>query len=258
MKKLFFAIAALTILIGLLATGCYPWCYRSGTGSAEEKTYDFQDFTDVEIASAIQYEIKYDSSYSVKVSTYKNIVDLLDIHQTGKTLFVRLKPGCYTRSDVRVTVSMPSVSKIEVSGASRGSLKGFTAKQDFELRISGASQADLDMSSGDSEMDISGASKVRGNLKAGNLRLTVSGASRCEIEGEAQDADINVSGASHIAFKDFPLRNVSIIAGGASRAEIYTNGELSLDISGASSLSYGGKPVLNKINVSGASKITAD
>jgi hypothetical protein len=54
------------------------------------------------------------------------------------------------------------------------------------------------------------------------------------------------------------MQNVVITEGGASRAAILTNGNLSLDISGASTLSYSGKPVLKKINVSGASKIVTN
>jgi hypothetical protein len=258
MNRVFLGIAALTVIFGLLATGCGPWGYKAGTGPVVEETFDYKDFTNVEISSAIEYEINQASDYSVKVATHENILDLLDIHQSGKTLIVRLKPGCYIHSDVRVTVNMPYLNKLEVSGASRGSLKGFKSDKDFEMRVSGASQTDINLESGDTEIEVSGASKIRGNLKANDIHFTASGASRCDFVGAAQNADITVSGASHLEWGSFRLKNVKIIASGASRADIYTDGELNLDISGASTLSYTGKPTLNKINVTGASKITAN
>jgi hypothetical protein len=258
MKKLLGSVGALIVILGLLAAGCCPWDYLAGTGPVEEKTFDYKDFTNIEISSAIEYEINESDSYSVKVTAHENILDRLDIHQSGKTLIIRLKPGHFTHSNVRAAVTLPAINKLEVSGASRGNIEGFRSNQDFDMLVSGASQADIDMESGDSEIEVTGASKIRGNLKASDLRLTLSGASRCELEGSAEDADITASGASQIECGDFLLKKVNITASGASRADIYTDGELSLDISGASTLRYGGKPTLNKINVSGASKIRAD
>jgi hypothetical protein len=258
MKKLFGIIFALTIVTGMLATGCCPWGYVVGTGPIVEKTFNYKDFTDIEISSAIEYEINQTSDYSVEVSTHENILDRLDIRQSGKTLIVRLKPGSYTHSDVRVTVNLPAITRLDISGASRGKIGTFKTIQNFEMQVSGASQADMQMECSDADIEISGASKVRGNLIANNLYLTVSGASRCNLEGSAVDGDIIVSGASQIEFGGFRLKNIDIVASGASRADIYTDGELSLDISGASTLSYSGKPTLNKINISGASKIVTN
>jgi hypothetical protein len=258
MNRILLGIAVLIVIFGLLGTGCGTWGYVAGTGPVVEKTFYYKNFSNVEISSAIEYEIYQASDYSVKVSTHENLMDLLDIHQSGKTLIIRLKPGYYIHSDIRVTVNLPDINKLEVSGASQGSLKGFKSDKDFELVVSGASRCDIDLESGDTEIEVSGASKISGNIKASDMHFTASGASRCDFEGVAQNADITISGASHLEWGSFRLKNVNIIVSGASKANIFTDGELSLDISGASTLSYAGKPTLNKINVTGASKINAN
>jgi hypothetical protein len=257
MKKLFGIISIIVVIIALLAAGCSRLSYTAGSGPLIEKTFDFKDFSTVEISSAIKYQIRHTDEYSITVSTYENVMKHLDVHQFGKTLVVRLDPGHFTNSEIEASITLPDIDELNVSGASHGSISGFKFSHDFKMGISGASQGVLDMESGDTEIEISGASNMEGALKAASLRLEVTGASRCTLEGTAENADIEASGASHIEGKNFNITNTNINLSGASKGDIYTSGQLSLDISGASTLIYYGKPDLKQVNVSGASKITA-
>ena len=59
----------------MLLTGCSAIFHTSGTGQIVEKTYDFKDFTNVEISNAFQYEIKQSDTYSVVVSAHENLLN---------------------------------------------------------------------------------------------------------------------------------------------------------------------------------------
>ncbi len=256
MKKIIILGVVLAGLVAMLAMGSSCVGRIVGSGDIVSKDYNFKDFTDVEITTFFKYEISRSASFGVKVSTFQNVIDQLDITQSGKNLSVRFKPGVFS-TDATITITMPELNKLVVSGASRGSAKGFQSSNPIDLEVSGASQLDMDIMAGNSEVVVSGASKVTGELKAGDTRIEVSGASGCDISGSAGLSTVEVSGASHFDSPDFQMQNTNITISGASRGAIYTKGTLNLEVTGASTLDYSGNPILSKVNVSGASTINS-
>lgn len=256
MKRLVLSLVLVLSLSVVWLSGCTGLNGIVGVGEIVTKQYDFKDFTAVEVSNAIDVRISAADTYSVSVSTYGNILDRLEVSQTEKTLIIRLPFGSFSNSDIKVDITMPVLTKLNLSGASKGTLEGFKSANDFESHISGASELNLNnMESSKTNLDISGASKMKGYLKAGDLILNVSGASRCELEGSAEDMKATITGASTAEFGDLQVNDVNIELSGASRADISTNGKLDLNISGASTLSYAGEPTLGKVDVSGASKL---
>jgi hypothetical protein len=257
MKRILLPAAVLMCLTVLLLSGCHGLTFVVGSGNIVSKQYDLKDFTNVEVSSAFQVQINQSASYSVTASSRENVIDHMDISQIGNTVKIRLKPGSYTNADTKATITMPVLNKLTLSGASKGNIQGFKSTNDFDSTVSGASQLDINMETGKTSIDISGAGRVSGQLKALDTQITISGASRCELTGSAGDADFNVSGASQANTQNFQLQNAVVEVSGASRATINTNGSLSVDVTGASTLEYLGKPTLNKINVNGASRLVS-
>lgn len=256
MKKIKYIAIALVGLTALLVTGNSCAGYIVGSGFITNKAYSYTGFTDVLISSFFKFDISQSDSYSVIVSTYENVIEYIDIFQSGKTLTIRFKPGSYNK-DTKVTITMPELGHLVLSGASTGNVKGFQSFAPYNLEVSGASQLDMDVAAGDTKINVSGASKVTGKLLAHDTRITVSGASGCDLSGSASLTDIEVSGASHFDSPAFEMQNTNINISGASRAAIYTKGTLNLELTGASTLDYLGNPILSKINISGASKINS-
>jgi hypothetical protein len=239
------------VLLGVLAAGCS----LIGSGPIIEKKYDFTDFTKIEISHDFQYDISRANTYSLTVSTHENLVESLDVSESGHTLTIGFRPGNIAHSDAKAVITLPDLERLEVSGASKGKVSGFKSGDDFDLQVSGASKAEIDIEAGNTGIEISGASKVSGNLKAGETHIKVTGASHCELDGEAGRTDIEVSGASGINSPDFTLRDTSVEISGASNATIKTSGVLDINLSGASTLNYYGNPKLGKVDISGASQM---
>jgi hypothetical protein len=256
MKKIIFLIIALTGLIAILITSTSCIGYVVGVGSLADKEYSYTGFNNIEISSFLKFDISRSDSYRVVVSTYQNVFEYLDISQSGGTLIVRFKLGKYN-NDTKVTITMPEINQLKVSGASTGSIKGFQSTNPYDLEVSGASQLDMDVEAGQAKIESSGATTITGRLIAQNAQINVSGASGCEISGSTGSGNIEVSGASHFDSPNFQMQNTDINISGASRASIYTKGTLNLELSGASTLDYSGNPILSKVDISGASKINS-
>ena len=221
------------------------------------QTYDYENFTGVEISNAFEFEITRADHFSVSVSTRENIVDRLDVVLSGKNLIVRLKPGSYNNVNTKAVITMPALSRLIVSGASRGNASGFESSDRLEIRVSGASQLDLDIVAGKLNMSASGASVIAGNLSSQDTEITLSGASRCELHGSAASTVIEASGASRFTAPEFHMQNTDIHVSGASKAVIFTEGDLNIEASGASSVTYLGDPDIKSLDVSGASSVQA-
>jgi hypothetical protein len=256
MKKYIIPILFMATIFLLGATSCRAFGYVEGTGPMVSQTYDFADFKNVEISNAFGFDITRSDNYSVTVSAHQNLFDHMDIKKSGDTLIIRMKPGSYTNSETRVVIGMPDLSSLDVSGASRGSAKGFRSSNSLNVTSSGASQTEVDIEAGRAQIEVSGASKFTGSLIAQDYRFNISGASTCEISGSAAQGNIEVSGASRFNSPTFKMQNTTVSVSGASTAKIFTSGTLNIEASGASSVTYSGAPQIKGLNVSGASHVS--
>ena len=234
-------IAAIVVAVSVTCTllvlrGCPGGLV--GSGNLETETYAFADFNEVEISSAFKFEIEQSSSYSINVTADDNIMEYVRVSQDGQTLKIGLRTVMWLGPvTLKVSVTMPELSGLDVSGASRGTVSDFSSTQDLDITVSGAS-------------------RVTGDLVAGNVEFDISGASTIQLEGSASDMNANVSGASSLNLDDFTVNNADVDFSGASSGTINLNGRLDADVSGASRLWYIGEPTMGTIDTSGASTIS--
>ncbi len=172
---------------------------------------------------------------------------------------------------IRLTLYLPSVGTIRLSGASELHSSDAHTGEDVDIQLSGASEIEgsLNISarrvklqaSGASEASLmlpatrdlvvvaSGASEI--DIKARGLtysKLGASGASEIEIEGDGENGDWSASGASQIDGEDFATKDLTVTASGASSIQCNTSGTLNAKTSGASSVRYRGMP--SRVNTS--------
>jgi len=257
MKK---AIVA-TLVAVLLASGLLVGCVGGvviGSGKLETQEFNFSGFTRVEVGSAFEVEVVQSDSYSVSITADDNLFEYIQVSKAGETLRIRLRLGTIKPATLRAEITMPDLYGLDLSGATHGTVQGFSSPHDFIVELSGASSLDMvDMSAGDIKSDISGANWVSGDIAAADAEFDVSGASTLELQGSAAgDIVIEASGASRVELDNFPVNNADVKLSGASRATVNLNGRLDADLSGASKLSYIGEPTMGTINISGGSTLS--
>lgn len=234
------------------------WSRVVGSGSLDTQEKDFSDFTAIDVRNAFDVEITKSSSYSISITADDNLFDYIEVSKTGDTLTIGLEWGYnYQSVTLRAEITMPELYELEFSGATHGTIVGFSSSHEFALVLSGASSLHMgDISVGDVEADISGASYLNGNLTAnGDATFVVSGASTIELVGEADDLVATVSGASHLEMSEFPVHNAIINLSGASHSTVNLDGRLDAVVSGASHLLYIGNPTMGDITTSDVSTV---
>ena len=216
MKTILLSAITVVCLCALVVTGCAGIRDAIYSGVITDREFEYRNFAEVEISSAIDYEIRKADHFSVISTAAKHLIYKLDISQAGRTLVVALKPGSYGNSHFKVTVLMPVLTRLMASGASNGSVSGFDSA-DFEMLIEGAS--------------------------------------RCDLDGSASNADMSVNGVSRLDASDFRVQNADIEVSGASSATVYVLGRLDVEVSGLSTLRYLGDPELGAVNLAGISRV---
>ena len=209
------------------------------TGSPNMATweYPFSDFNNVNASSAFTVDVSQSNSYSVSITANENLLDYLNIYQRGKTLYLGMKSAEYNNVRYEATITMPVLLDFTLSGASKGSISGFSSANPLKLILSGAS-------------------RVSGSIEAGDCDFNLSGASRVELAGSGNNTDINASGASNVELADFPINNAKVTLNGASNATLNLDGKLDANLRSASHLKYIGEPTLGSINTSGSSTVS--
>ena len=224
-------VAAVAVTFTVLALRGWP-------GNLETEEYAFTNFTKVEIGSAFEFEVTQSSSYNISVTANDNLIDHVQVSQDGQTLKIGL--GAVPRlwfATLRASVTLPQLHGLTVSGASGGTVSGFSSTEDLDITVSGAS-------------------RLTGDITAGNIEFDISGASTIQLEGSADDMVADVSGASSFNLDDFIVNNADVDFNGASSGTINLDGRLDADLSGASRLWYIGEPTMGTIDTSGASTVS--
>jgi hypothetical protein len=256
MKNFLLAIALIAIMVtGVALTGCKKELLTD-RGPIVTKEYDITDFTGIKVGHAFELEVTPSDTYKISITASESVLDRVDVSKKGSVLDIDMNAWFFSwHRSPKVVITMPSLQKLELSGASNANIQGFKSSNPLDLLITGASSLDIDMETGDFTAELSGASSFNGYLKTANSDLDLSGASHMKLEGGANDVILKASGASDVKLKDFPVTNADIDFSGASHGELDVSGRLDVELSGASSLDYYGNPTLGKIDISGASDI---
>jgi len=230
----------------------------TGSGQLVTETYDFTDFTDVDISNAFKAKIANADEHSVAVTVDDNIVEDLDVRLDGKTLRIGMKgPDSYRNVTLDAAIAMPALDRLKLSGASEAEAGTFTSTEPLNLELSGASAATCaDMTAGTAELDLRGASRLDcTGLETGDVTVRLQGASKLSLAGSGGNADLKAEGASNADLGDFEVDDAKVKLEGASKATIHSSGTLDVDVAGSSDLVYLGKPTLGETKMAGDSTL---
>jgi hypothetical protein len=209
-----------------------------GAGNVVTREETFTDFDKVDVSDAFHVGISQGDTFSVVLRIDENVVRYLEVVKEGSTLKIGLKPaaiGIGLRT-LEAEVTMPELTRLDLGGASHGSITGFKSTKGLHV-------------------DVSGASHLTGDIEAGDAGFDVSGASHVTLTGSGEDVTIDASGASHVDLADFPVADASVEASGASHVTVNPSGRLDVGAGGASHVYYLGSPTLGTVNADDSSSV---
>jgi hypothetical protein len=206
-------VAVLSLSTALLGS---VGCGTRGSGVATTEIREVGEFATIETKGAINLLVHVGANQQrVELSGDDNIVPKIETRLRGDKLVIEHEGWLRPDVPLLLEVWIPTLASIEASGAA-----------DIEV---------LGLSTGQFELDMSGASDAK-------------------LHGQLARLDIDVSGAADVDASDLEAKVVVVDMSGAGEAKVWATESLDVDISGAGRVVYWGDPVLRQ-DISGAGSV---
>ncbi|WP_181783820.1 GIN domain-containing protein [Pseudonocardia pini] len=209
------ARALVGVLALLLVGACGSGVAASGTVKTEDR--GLQGFDSVEFAAAGTLTIEQTGTDSVRISADEAYLPSLTSEVNGRTLRLGVRPGTSIDGggDIRYTVTVASLTDLEVSGAG-------------EVTVSGVDTPEL--------------------------AVVQSGAGRITVTGRTTSSRVELSGTGAYDGRGLAAENVDVSVSGAGSAELTATATLNAQVSGVGDVGYLGDPTVTQ-EVSGVGEI---
>jgi hypothetical protein len=228
-----------------------------GSGTPETTQYEYTGFSGVRVDAAFDVTVTREDDFAVSVTVDDNIVEHLRVEVDGDTLRIGLDDG-YTYNDATLTatVTMPSLSALEVSGAAKADVSGFASGDPLDLGASGGGSVVLSGTrAGQVALAVSGGADVTGQLEAQEIGGEASGAGLVTLEGMATTLRLEASGAGELELGETTVQDADLQLSGGATATVRVTGTLNVEASGGATLDYYGSPTLGTMEVSGGAEV---
>lgn len=222
------------------------------------KSFEIKDFDGLRVSIPANIVIRESDTYLVKIDATEREFENLVVEKTsGDILRIYSERdrwrwnGWKNENKTSIVIEMPNINILQASAASNTDIE-FSSIEDLTIRLSGASDLDLNSDVSNLIANVSGASDVDidGKVKSSNFKI--SGASDVDIEGTGENLVLRASGASTFDGRDFNVGTISLIVSGASTAYVNSINKLNVDASSASSVYHYGTGSIDDFDISSA------
>ncbi len=210
-------------LIGVLSISAFLGASLAFAGSGSKAAskhqdhlslqYDYEGFTEIDASGIYKLDVKVGPDYSLTLSGPKKEMDDIDIHMSGNRLYLaqkdkqglRSKDGGDNREGVLVTLTLPRLVDVDVSGVVSGSITGIN-NDHLDVDISGVAELTLEGRCGELEAEVSGVGELDAQaLKCKNVNVDLSGVGEVGVYA-ANSADIDAHGMGEVHVYGSPAK----------------------------------------------------
>ena len=222
--------------MALALAGCDEFLGERGNAVRVSKTYEVDDFSQIEISGTFEVTLTPSRSNEITLEVDENLVDYLDITVVDKRLFIDTDRRLISRKGVKLTIPIRKLNRLESSGAANISSNGQIISNELVLEVSGAGKLDL-------QLDVNFVS------------LELSGATAVYLVGAAKRLEVDMSGAGSLSAEGLEVEECSVDISGVGSALVNVTGTLEANVSGLGKVEYTGNPKSVKGDVSGIGDI---
>ena len=212
-----------------------------GFGPVITEELQLASFQNVDFQIAGVVNIKQGPVQQVMVTSQANIIQSLNTRVVNNTWEINFgSNGSYNYRVMEITITLPNVSGIALSGSGSMTLEAFENQSELQIALLGSGNMDIEQ--------LVGSNRVTVDL-AGSGTINVARESSL-----LENLEISISGSGSFRGFSLPARNCSTSITGSGNTEVTVNEELDGIISGSGSIFYMGRPQIS-INITGSGRV---
>lgn len=246
------AVVALSTMVACAGKLGVGQCIKAGR-DISAKELSLGAFNAVDVSGRLEVKVSQGAQSPVRVTGPSNLLEYVEAEVKGGTLYLSVRDGvCFDYPDkcpeIEITVSMPDVTGVTVSGQSEVEFVTAIHAKD-RLTVNASGQSDVDFKQlvtaqalavtvrGQSDFDMTGC-------RADVVAVDVAGQSDCDLKGryEAKEVRLSLSGQSDTKAQDIDCSMLSVSTSGqsgfkskgainADRAELSASGQSDISLS---------------------------
>jgi Putative auto-transporter adhesin, head GIN domain len=204
-------LALLFLLLPVLAAGCHHGLRAEikGSGKRVMQKRQISPFTSISTEGSFEIEVTCQKDPSLEVEGDDNVLEFVTADVSGNVLRLKSSKSYSTSEPVRFKITVPNVEGLSVSGAGRIQIKDIKNEK-FEIDSNGAPNINVSGSTKVVDIDSNGAGRIdTHNLRASRAVVDSKGVSRIDLDVTEQ-LDVTVSGPSSVTYRGDPVVNKTI------------------------------------------------
>ena len=208
---------ALLVSLMVLAAGCHHGRFAeiSGSGKRELQKRSVAPFTSITADGAFTIEVTCQKDQSLEVEGDDNVLEFVTTDVSGNILRLKNTKNYSTHEPVKFRISVPNLEGLSVNGAGRIDIK---------------------------------------NMKNDKFEIDTNGAPTIVVSGDTKVIDVGANGAGKIDAHNLHASRGVVDSRGVTRVDLDVSEQLDATVSGPSTVTYKGDPVVNK-TIHGPGKI---
>jgi hypothetical protein len=190
--------------------------------------FGLEGFTAVDMQGILDARIEKGENFAVQIDGPESERDRYEVYLNGRTLVIDYderrkyfwKRDFSLDNQMRIRITMPELTELEVMGAGKLVFKGFD-EDEVDIKITGAVSA-------------------TGDLLADRLNLELTGASYLDLDGKGRFMQADITGASGLRAYGYEVAHCIVDAHGASTARVNVSETLEINKGVASTVTHRG------------------
>jgi hypothetical protein len=194
----------------------------TGSGKTATESRTVGEFHGVAAAGSIDLVVRQGAQTPIEVKADDNILPIIETvvesGRNGPVLMVRTKKGqsYNTRGPVVVTVTLPKLNLVSVSGAGDARIEPFATTGATRLSVAGSGSIQMvNLATDEISAAIAGSGDIGGDGKAGRLDISIAGSGDVKLGGlRADEVKIGISGSGDAEVQASKTLDVRIAGSG--------------------------------------------
>ncbi|HEU4511409.1 MAG TPA: head GIN domain-containing protein [Pyrinomonadaceae bacterium] len=209
MRKLAWFILLSSLLVSACHRAIHVGTEIQGSGKRTTQKRDIGAFKTIETEGAFTIEVTCQKDPSLELEADDNVIEFITAEVRNEVLHLRSTKSYSASEPVKFTISVPNLEAVSVSGAGKIDIKGMN-NDSFEIDSKGAPTITVAGRTKVVNIDTNGAGKIDTHkLRASRAVVDSNGVSNVDIDVSEQ-LDVTVSGPSTITYRGDPVVNKSV------------------------------------------------